>query len=191
MSTARSAHGCASAAPPTSAGIGPWRTRERIPSDTVTVTSDSDEQAAWHVDAFGRSLTSLSDHTVTAYCTDIRGFADWCARSGIVRPGRREAHHDPALPRLPHDTPVRPAQHRPQDGIAAPLLRMVGAHGRGCERPDDRHPHLAGRGAAAPGARRQRPLGPARRGATRPTSRRGGAAWTMPCWSCSTARACG
>ncbi len=28
----------------------------------------------------------MSDHTVTAYCTDIRGFADWCARSGIVRP---------------------------------------------------------------------------------------------------------
>jgi integrase/recombinase XerC len=42
--------------------------------------------AAWRVDEFGRSLTSLSSHTVTAYCTDVRGFAEWSARGGVLRP---------------------------------------------------------------------------------------------------------
>lgn len=44
------------------------------------------EVDAWAVDSFVRSLTSLSDHTVAAYASDIRGFAEWAARSGIAGP---------------------------------------------------------------------------------------------------------
>lgn len=46
-----------------------------------------DELASWDIAAFARSLTSLSDHTVAAYASDVRGFADWAARSGVRRPG--------------------------------------------------------------------------------------------------------
>ena len=52
----------------------------------VTATSDPDASSTWRVDGFGRSLTSLADHTVTAYCADVRGFAEWCARGGVSEP---------------------------------------------------------------------------------------------------------
>ena len=42
--------------------------------------------AAWRVDEFGLSLTSLSSHTVSAYCSDVRGFAEWSARGSVLRP---------------------------------------------------------------------------------------------------------
>jgi site-specific recombinase XerD len=45
-----------------------------------------DRARSWRVDGFGRSLTSLSAHTVAAYCGDVRGFADWCARGGVGGP---------------------------------------------------------------------------------------------------------
>jgi site-specific recombinase XerD len=41
---------------------------------------------AWRIDSFARSLTSLSSRTVEAYVTDVRGFAEWCARGGISDP---------------------------------------------------------------------------------------------------------
>ncbi len=47
-----------------------------------------DVSPAWRIDSFGRSLTSLSAHTVAAYCTDVRGFAEWAGRSGITDPAR-------------------------------------------------------------------------------------------------------
>jgi site-specific recombinase XerD len=40
----------------------------------------------WQLDAFGRSLTSLSANTVAAYLSDLRYFAEWCARGGIHDP---------------------------------------------------------------------------------------------------------
>lgn len=40
----------------------------------------------WRLDDYLRSLTSLSEHTVAAYGTDVRGFAAWCARSEIRTP---------------------------------------------------------------------------------------------------------
>ncbi|MET0460018.1 MAG: tyrosine-type recombinase/integrase [Ilumatobacteraceae bacterium] len=46
-----------------------------------------DVLAAWSIDSFARSLTSLSDHTVAAYASDVRGFATWAARAGIDQPG--------------------------------------------------------------------------------------------------------
>jgi integrase/recombinase XerC len=45
-----------------------------------------DAAAAWHVEQFGRSLTSLSEHTVAAYAADVRGFAAWAARAGVTSP---------------------------------------------------------------------------------------------------------
>ncbi|MDQ3470517.1 MAG: site-specific integrase, partial [Actinomycetota bacterium] len=50
-------------------------------TDAAPTTPD-----AWSVDAFVRSLTSLSDHTVAAYASDIRGFAEWAGRSGVTGP---------------------------------------------------------------------------------------------------------
>lgn len=46
-----------------------------------------DSSPAWRVSSFGQSLTSLADHTVEAYCRDVRGFAEWCGRGGITEPG--------------------------------------------------------------------------------------------------------
>jgi len=44
--------------------------------------------AAWHLDEFARSLSSRSRHTVAAYRSDIRLFAEWAARSGATAPER-------------------------------------------------------------------------------------------------------
>jgi site-specific recombinase XerD len=59
--------------------------------DSVPPSSDVNhgaghDAAAWRVESFARSLTSLSEHSVTAYCSDVRGFADWVARSGVAGP---------------------------------------------------------------------------------------------------------
>ena len=64
----------AAAADPSGAGV-PAPAAERVPE-------------AWRIDAFGRSLTSLSAHTVRAYCTDVAGFAEWAARGGVTTPSR-------------------------------------------------------------------------------------------------------
>ena len=78
--------------------------------------SDDRRRSAWHVDSFAMSLSSLSDHTVAAYGSDVRGFAEWAARAGIDRAGRRRRHDPAALPRLPHDARSTP-------GAASPARR--------------------------------------------------------------------
>lgn len=40
----------------------------------------------WELDAFGASLTSAAPATVRAYTTDLTGFVEWCARSGVDAP---------------------------------------------------------------------------------------------------------
>lgn len=40
----------------------------------------------WRIDDFSGSLTALSANTVAAYGSDLRGFAEWCARSDLVDP---------------------------------------------------------------------------------------------------------
>lgn len=40
----------------------------------------------WHIDDFSASLTALSPNTVTSYTSDVRAFAEWCARSDITGP---------------------------------------------------------------------------------------------------------
>ena len=40
----------------------------------------------WRVDEFVKSHTSLSEHTLTAYSTDVRLFAEWVERSNIESP---------------------------------------------------------------------------------------------------------
>jgi site-specific recombinase XerD len=40
----------------------------------------------WRIDDFGDALTSLADNTVAAYCSDVRSFAAWCARSDLLGP---------------------------------------------------------------------------------------------------------
>ena len=42
--------------------------------------------AVWHLDEFARSLSSRSGHTIAAYRSDIRLFAEWAARSGATTP---------------------------------------------------------------------------------------------------------
>jgi site-specific recombinase XerD len=43
---------------------------------------------SWHIDGFANALTSLSENTVTSYTSDLRLFAEWCARSDITDPAR-------------------------------------------------------------------------------------------------------
>ena len=59
------------------------------PSDEPGPPSAAPDDAspAWAIDSFARSLSSLSEHTVAAYASDVRGFVDWAARSGISAPG--------------------------------------------------------------------------------------------------------
>lgn len=40
----------------------------------------------WRIDDFEASLTSLSPHTVAAYTSDIRSFAEWCERGDVTEP---------------------------------------------------------------------------------------------------------
>ncbi len=40
----------------------------------------------WRIDDFTGALTSLSANTVSSYASDIRSFAEWCARSNIIDP---------------------------------------------------------------------------------------------------------
>lgn len=56
------------------------------PPRDVLPDAGHDCESAWRVDSFGRSLTSLSPHSVSAYCSDVRGFAEWASRSGITGP---------------------------------------------------------------------------------------------------------
>lgn len=62
----------------------------RTPTPVVDAVASADESVdvspAWHIESFARSLTSLSDHTVAAYESDVRGFAAWAARAGVVEP---------------------------------------------------------------------------------------------------------
>jgi integrase/recombinase XerC len=41
---------------------------------------------AWRLDDFGRTLTSLSANTVSAYLADLRSFAEWCGRGDVREP---------------------------------------------------------------------------------------------------------
>ncbi len=61
----------------------------RVDPDVVgDTTSDPspDRPVNWFVEPFTRSLASLSDHTVAAYGSDVRGFAEWAARLGAAEP---------------------------------------------------------------------------------------------------------
>jgi site-specific recombinase XerD len=55
-------------------------------SEEPASAAPPDVAAAWRVDAFVGSLTSLSDRTVEAYRSDIALFAEWVARLRVVEP---------------------------------------------------------------------------------------------------------
>jgi integrase/recombinase XerC len=40
----------------------------------------------WRLDDFAAALTSLSDNSVAAYGSDLRSFAEWCARGEVTEP---------------------------------------------------------------------------------------------------------
>ncbi|MGB0113678.1 MAG: tyrosine-type recombinase/integrase [Ilumatobacteraceae bacterium] len=42
----------------------------------------------WRIDEFASALTSLSENTVSAYTSDLKSFAAWCARSDLLDPTR-------------------------------------------------------------------------------------------------------
>jgi len=56
------------------------------PRDDSADDAGPADDSAWSVESFGRSLTSLSSSSVAAYCSDVRGFAEWASRSGVNRP---------------------------------------------------------------------------------------------------------
>ena len=55
--------------------------RRRAAAGDVARCSDG-----WRIADFGDSLTSLSAHSVAAYSSDVRSFAEWAQRSGVVAP---------------------------------------------------------------------------------------------------------
>ena len=57
-----------------------------VPPPRDVLPDAGPDPTAWRIDSFGASLTSLSVHSVTAYCADVRGFAEWASRSGITSP---------------------------------------------------------------------------------------------------------
>ena len=56
----------------------------RTVSTLVGVAETEDD--AWRVASFVRAHSSLSDNTLNAYASDVRLFAEWVARSGVVEP---------------------------------------------------------------------------------------------------------
>jgi site-specific recombinase XerD len=58
-----------------------------VSRDPPAPAASGESSAAWSVEPFSRSLTSLSARTVDAYAADVRGFAEWAARGGIADPG--------------------------------------------------------------------------------------------------------
>jgi site-specific recombinase XerD len=62
-------------------------TLDRVPDGVSLAEDESDVLSTWRLDSYAQSLTSLSVHTVRAYVTDVRSFAEWAARSGITDPG--------------------------------------------------------------------------------------------------------
>jgi site-specific recombinase XerD len=69
------------------------RDGEVRPTASGGATTDAEHDDAWQLHAFARSLGSLSTRTVEAYVSDVRGFAEWCARAGTTDPAevRRSA----------------------------------------------------------------------------------------------------
>ena len=59
----------------------------------VVGTTSEDRDGHWAVGAFARSLTSRSEHTVAAYASDVRGFAEWVGRLGVDHPGQVQRIH--------------------------------------------------------------------------------------------------
>jgi integrase/recombinase XerC len=53
---------------------------EGAASNTIAVVQ------TWRIDDFTDALTSLSANTVASYGSDVRSFAEWCARSNVTDP---------------------------------------------------------------------------------------------------------
>jgi integrase/recombinase XerC len=62
------------------------RDRRDAGQDPASAASSDERAQQWLVESFARSLASLSAHTVSAYASDVRGFAEWAARLGIEDP---------------------------------------------------------------------------------------------------------
>jgi site-specific recombinase XerD len=60
---------------------------EPLVGDAPPSAASSGVSEVWRVEAFAKSLSSLSEHTVAAYASDVRGFASWAARAGVTEPG--------------------------------------------------------------------------------------------------------
>jgi integrase/recombinase XerC len=54
--------------------------------DDTEASDDSTAFGVWSLDAFARSLSSLSARTVDAYVSDVALFAQWTARGGVSEP---------------------------------------------------------------------------------------------------------
>ena len=48
--------------------------------------AEADHHDAWRLESFVRAHSSLSAHTLSAYSSDVRLFAEWVARSGVTAP---------------------------------------------------------------------------------------------------------
>lgn len=64
-----------------------------MPTDDAPDAQPDEALAAWNIEGFVESLTAASDATISAYGSDLRQFASWCARMRIVRPEDVERTH--------------------------------------------------------------------------------------------------
>jgi site-specific recombinase XerD len=52
----------------------------------VVIVAEADHDDPWRLVGFVRAHSSLSAHTLSAYSSDVRLFAEWVARSGVTSP---------------------------------------------------------------------------------------------------------
>ena len=52
----------------------------------MVCVAEADHHDAWRLESFVRAHSSLSAHTLSAYSSDVRLFAEWVARSGVTAP---------------------------------------------------------------------------------------------------------
>ena len=144
--------------------------------------------------AFLRSLASDALATRQAYRGDVEAFVAWADRAGVCDPAEVDRLMLRRYLAYLADTPVLPADHRPQGGRSAVLLRLAAPPRAHSGRPVPAPVCPVGRGPPSPRARRQRARSAARAVASRGPERAepgDHARETTPCWSSSTAAACG
>ena len=111
-----------------------------------------------------RAHVACRRHTVAAYSSDLRSFAEWCPRGNVTDAAGGHPHDHASLPGPPHDTPVRP-EHASRARLPRCGATTGGrsAWGWSPRRSDERGVGAWRRRSAAPRARSARAERAARR----------------------------